>query len=102
MEHVGIISLAPTTGANKGPHDFCELMRSNEKGIYWMSLKAKPSQCWNPNFLTAAASLIKSKPAEWMNFSSNTGAGPVWTDFSIMTAPSYDATSGHDEVRGFL
>ncbi len=67
-----------------------------------MNLKAKPSQCFafKCDFPTAAASLIeRNKPAGWTLFSSNTGNWPDWTDFSIMTAPTYDANTGQCAVR---
>lgn len=54
----------------------------------------------DPDYQTAAASLIeRSKPAEWTLFSLNAGNWPDWTDFSVMTEPSYDANTGHCAVR---
>lgn len=52
------------------------------------------------DYPAAAPSLIKRrKPAEWTLSTLNTGNWPDWTDFSITTAPSYDANTGHCEVR---
>lgn len=52
------------------------------------------------DFPKAAAPLIeRGKSAEWRLFSSNTGNWPVWTDVSIITAPSYDANTGQHAVR---
>lgn len=85
---------------NKVLHDFFQVKFWLLKEFLLDEFEGKAITRLDPDIPTAAASLIKrSKPADLPLFSSNTGNLPDWTEFTIMTAPSYDENSGQWAVR---